>query len=195
MGEEVTQKVCERWKDIAGFDGLYAISDKGRVRSLKGSHGQWTVLNPKLPDTHYAYKAVSLRKDGKRLRRYVHSLVAYAFLPPRPSSEHEVRHLNGERGDNHIDNLAWGTRKENAADRERHGRTARGARHGMFGVHLPRSKNGYAKLTDEQVSDILVAPGSQRAIAKKFGVSQKCIWRILCIAALKARSNARRDVA
>jgi hypothetical protein len=55
--------------------------------------------------------------------------VAAQFLPERPSPEHEVRHLDGNKDNPHADNLAWGTRKENADDRERHGRTSRGSAH------------------------------------------------------------------
>lgn len=80
------------------------------------------------------YPSVRLTIDGqtcKRVRLAVHRLVAREFLGPRPSPEHVVRHLNGDKTDNRAVNLAWGTAKENSMDRERHGRTARGDRHGM----------------------------------------------------------------
>ena len=56
-------------------------------------------------------------------------IVAAEYLPPRPSPKHEIRHLDGNKNNAHCDNLAWGTAKENAEDRERHGRTSRGASH------------------------------------------------------------------
>lgn len=75
------------------------------------------------------YACVSMTVNGKRVRKCVHTLVAWVHIGPRPSPTHEVRHLDGDRMNPHADNLSWGTRKENAADRELHGRTSRGARH------------------------------------------------------------------
>lgn len=75
------------------------------------------------------YPSVRVTVDGQRRRVSVHWLVAAAFLPERPSVDHEVRHLDGNKMNNCASNLAWGTKTENAADREAHGRTSRGARH------------------------------------------------------------------
>jgi len=75
------------------------------------------------------YPSVRLTIDGKRVRLAVHRLVAAKYLPPRPSMSHEVRHLDGNKAHCSAENLQWGTRKENADDRERHGRTSRGAAH------------------------------------------------------------------
>lgn len=75
------------------------------------------------------YPSVRIFVDGKRKHIAVHSLVALHFLPPRPSENHEIRHLDGNKLNPNADNLAWGTRKENADDREKHGRTSRGERH------------------------------------------------------------------
>lgn len=76
------------------------------------------------------YRTVSIRhEDGRCRNRYVHELVLLAFVGPRPSDEYEVLHGNGERSDNRLDNLRWGTVLENAADRDRHGRVYRGADH------------------------------------------------------------------
>jgi len=75
------------------------------------------------------YPSVRVTIGGKRTRLAVHRIVANQFLPPRPSMDHEIRHLNGNRTDCRSANLAWGTRKENAADRSAHGRTSCGAKH------------------------------------------------------------------
>lgn len=64
--------------------------------------------------------------DGKRRNRYVHELVLISFVSPRPTPDHEVLHGNGCRADNWLHNLRWGTVKENADDRERHGNVHRG---------------------------------------------------------------------
>lgn len=64
--------------------------------------------------------------DGTRRNRYVHDLVLLAFAGPRPTADHEALHGNGCRADNWLHNLRWGTVKENADDRERHGKVHRG---------------------------------------------------------------------
>lgn len=75
------------------------------------------------------YLGVRLTVNGKRMTHPVHRLVAIAFLPKRPSAKHQIRHLDGNPLNNNASNLAWGTAKENAEDRELHGRTARGFKH------------------------------------------------------------------
>ena len=69
--------------------------------------------------------------NGKRRNLSVHSLIASTFLPLKPSINFEIRHLNGNRLDNRVANLAWGTRKDNANDREKHGHTSRGVKHSL----------------------------------------------------------------
>lgn len=78
------------------------------------------------------YPSVRILVDGRRKRVAVHKLVAIHFLPPRPTPAHEIRHLDGNKMNANAENLAWGTRKENAADRDRHGKTSRGKLHGLY---------------------------------------------------------------
>ena len=171
--------IIEQWRPVPAYEGIYEVSASGRVRSLSGGHRRAKVLSPGLPKA--GYRAVMLHKDGKRLRRAIHILVAGAFLPPKPTPQHEIRHLDGNRDNNIADNLKWGTGRDNAKDRSVHGRTARGASHGMYGIALAGEDNGYAKLTDNQVREIrqLAGSKSQRAIAKEFGVHQGSVWRII----------------
>jgi hypothetical protein len=75
------------------------------------------------------YPSVRILINGKRKRLAVYILVAWQYLPPRPSQQHEIRHLDGNKLNSCANNLAWGTRKDNADDRERHGHTSRGPRH------------------------------------------------------------------
>lgn len=92
-----------------------------------------------------------------------------AFLAPRPSLAHQLRHLNGNKLDNRAVNLAWGTAQENIDDRERHGTTARGERVGT------------AVLTAKEVAAIkrgLVGGASKASLARAFGVSWPCIDHI-----------------
>ena len=106
----------------------YEITRDGRVFSNSNWRGTGRrELVQQLNDDGYPSVRVTLA--GKRVRYAVHSLVAHAFLPPRPSFQHEVRHLDGNKLNPNVGNLAWGTRKENAEDRELHGRTSRGETH------------------------------------------------------------------
>ena len=108
-------------RPIDGWPG-YEVSADGRVFSeLRRNR-----IEMKQRLNGVGYPAICLRRDGTRKYMAVHRLVAIAFLPPRPTPAHEIRHLNGERTDNRAENLMWGTRKENAADRKAHGHTLRG---------------------------------------------------------------------
>src|SRR3990167_9744141 len=69
----------------------------------------------------YLYVRVRM-PDGRREKRYLHKLIAWAYCGPRPNLAHEVRHLNGDQTDNSRENIAWGSRRDNALDRVAHGR-------------------------------------------------------------------------
>lgn len=113
---------------IPEWCGYYATRD-GRIYSSINWRGtSFRELKQDLNED--GYPSVRLTVIGaKRTRLAVHKLIATTFLGPRPSPAHEVRHLDGDRLNPHADNLAWGTRADNAADRERHGRTSRGEPH------------------------------------------------------------------
>ena len=86
-----------------------------------GRHPESGRLLAEVPNKYgYLYVRVQT-SEGKRERRYIHQLVAWAYTGPRPSPQHEVRHLDGNNTNNTKDNIAWGTRSENALDREKHG--------------------------------------------------------------------------
>lgn len=106
----------EIWKDIEGFEGIYQISNLGRVKSFKRSHTKkgnplGTVL--KSTKDRLGYPRVSLRdSSGVRHSFLVHRLVAIAFIP-NPENKPEVNHLDEIKENSCADNLAWVTRKEN----------------------------------------------------------------------------------
>lgn len=117
----------ELWKPVAGYEGLYDVSTLGRVRShpriVDRKHGtaRWPgkVLAPqKGSKGHYA---VAMWRDKKQQTKFIHRLVAEAFLP-NPDNLPVVRHLNDIKEDNTLENLAWGTYADNAQDAIRNGR-------------------------------------------------------------------------
>lgn len=107
----------ELWRPVVGWEGLYEVSDQGRVRSLPRTTTKGRVLKLRLAE---GYPAVSLSKEAVVRTRKVHKLVIEAFIGPCPEGL-EVRHLNGVSTDARLLNLRYGTRSENARDRVLHG--------------------------------------------------------------------------
>ena len=111
----------EEWRDIPGYEGLYAVSDKGTVKSLArevktSKRGKCFVrrVNEKIlkhADQH-GYKRVVLSKETHKKGYAVHVLVAKTFIP-NPENKPQVNHINGVRGDNRVENLEWVTQSEN----------------------------------------------------------------------------------
>lgn len=107
----------------------YEVSKDGRVYSIAHNWRGYGRRELRQDLNDDGYPSVRITVDGKRTRYAVHKLVALAHLPERPSEDCEIRHLDGNKMNPKAENLEWGTKKENADDRERHGRTSRGQRH------------------------------------------------------------------
>lgn len=108
----------EIWKDIEGFEGLYQVSNLGRVKSLDRyveSRGHLIYRKGVIrkPFDTTGYYSVTLNKDRKETTFQVHRLVAQAFIP-NPNDLPVVNHLDGRKTNNCIDNLEWTTYAENS---------------------------------------------------------------------------------
>jgi hypothetical protein len=136
--------------DIPGFPH-YKINDYGEIVSFykriktTETRGTQTIkceTPQKLLEPHFNqdnYKDVFIKDTyGKQRIRLVHQLVLEANGHPKPFPDAEVRHLDGDRQNNHISNLKWGTSAENSADLVKHGT-------------LAGEKNPAAKLTGDDV--------------------------------------------
>ena len=95
------------WKDIEGYKGHYQISNYGNVRSLKKD--AFLMKGGYLK----GYKIINLWKNGTGKMFRVHRLVAAAFIP-NPENKPCIDHIDGNRANNHADNLRWVTAKENS---------------------------------------------------------------------------------
>lgn len=98
----------EVWKDIKGYEGLYQISNLGRVKSTK--RHEETIMSP--PRDKVGYTRVSLLKDGYRKTYLVHRLVAEMFIP-NPDNKKEVDHIDTDPTNNVVTNLRWVSPSEN----------------------------------------------------------------------------------
>jgi len=117
----------ESWLPVVGWEGLYQVSDWGRVRSLMpGSRAKDGLLKPQAhPSGHLHVSLYGHSKNGTT--RKVHHLVLEAFDRPCPEGM-ECRHLDGNPTNNVLSNLVWGTRAENVHDSLRHGTNVNAAK-------------------------------------------------------------------
>jgi hypothetical protein len=153
----------EMWKPVAGYEGLYSVSNRGRVRrdKYKGIRKP-TILKPR--NSNHGYKQVALFRNSQRKEKYVHTLVATAFID-RPTEATEVNHKNGVKADNDVKNIEWSNRKHNI-------------RH-AFATGLRKTK-----LNNEQVIFIRgLATATKRptndSIGAMFGVSGSLIGSVI----------------
>lgn len=106
----------EIWKDIKGFEGMYQISNLGRVKSLKRKRNNINRIEQehliKQFDNSKGYLQFSLFKDEKKYTFRTHRILAETFIP-NPKKYKVVNHINGHKKDNRLENLEWCTYKYN----------------------------------------------------------------------------------
>lgn len=154
------------WRQIPKFDN-YEISNEGEIRSWRAKNGRGrasfpTILAGTLAPNGYVFVFL-----GRGIRRPIHRLVLEAFVGPCPEGM-ECCHKDGNRANNHLDNLRWGTHVSNMRDQYSHGTRIIGEAHPM------------ATLTDNEVKEIhrLANEGKRgigRQLAAKYGVTAATI--------------------
>jgi hypothetical protein len=169
----------EKWKPVKGYEGLYEVSNFGRVKALTRRvdlgkcHRTFEEHFLSLATDHKGYLRCALSHEGTSKTFKVHRLVAEAFIP-NPDNKEQVNHIDGNKTNNRVDNLEWCTRSENM--------------HHACVTKLKRNNGEYnngAKLTYKEVVFIRThyIPRDKVygtvALANKFGVHRKTISRII----------------
>ena len=158
----------EEWRTIPSLDGKYAVSNRGRVkRQVPGFSTFVGRVLKASPSTTTGYPIITY---GKPI--YVHRLVAEAFLPPRPTLDHEINHRDGDPTNNNVENLEWVTHQENILH----------ARRVLKRMGAQGQRHGRAKLCDADVYAIRSVPKSVQhvVLARKYNVSPATIESIRC---------------
>lgn len=167
-------------KPIPNFKG-YFINKNGNIYSIIKRSNQSSPKKPKLLKVFLSagYKTIFLTKDKERYKRFIHRLLLEIFIGKCPKGM-ECRHLNGNRLDNRLSNLKWGTRRENQRDRLFNNKDNRG------------EKSSLSKLTKKQVLEIRILAkknnkkirksdngGNYKEIAKKYNISPSNVGAII----------------
>lgn len=133
MEYTVAELEQERWKPIFGYDGMYEVSDLGRVRSRK--RGEWKVMSAK--KSRSGYFSINLYKDGKQKTVKIHRLVAQAFIPNDNIFNTEINHINEDKSDNKVSNIEWCDRRYNNTYNEIHHRRTKYKRDKIKSIYDP----------------------------------------------------------
>jgi len=154
----------ESWIEIVGFEGLYAISSHGRVKSIKRR-----LI--KKQSIKWEYYSINLWRNGNTWCKRVHRLVAEAFKP-NPENKPQVNHKDGNKLNNRASNLEWATRSENTVHSFKNGlqKKAKG------------ELNAMAKIKESDVLEIrrLRKEGNKlKEISVLYGISFKTVSKII----------------
>jgi len=164
--------INETWKPIKGYEKRYSVSNRGRVRSDAVSQYVRTGYILKGFINWLGYHFVTLHNDHRKKNHFsVHSLVAAAFIGPRPPGK-EINHINNNRSDNHASNLEYVTHKENI-------------RHAMeFGTfNNTGSNSSVTHLTEAKVIAMrkryTTGKYAKAFLARQYGISATTACRII----------------
>lgn len=157
-------QAAEVWVDIIGYEGLYKISNKGRVKSTVGWNGRKYIKRERIlipSKTTTGYMKIELSKNKEKKSKKIHRLIAMAFIS-NPENKPQINHIDGNPLNNDIENLEWCTQKENIIHAYNTGLIPT--------LDIP----GY------EIADLYIEQGyALRKIASLYGTNQNTIMRRL----------------
>lgn len=163
----------EAWKRVKGFGGRYEVSTHGRVRSsdmeVNARGGATAIRKGRMLGfmvSPAGYYKLTLAFGEERKQMFVHHLVLNTFVGPKPYDGAHSRHLDGNRKNNKLENLKWGTAMENSHDR---------ANNDMW---LKGERIGTSTLKEHQVKELIESSKPHQYFADKFGVTRSCVCSI-----------------
>lgn len=161
----------EIFKDVKGYEGLYQVSNLGRVKSM-GSKFKRKEKFLKPGKDESGYLLVILYKSGVKETRRVHRIVAITFIP-NPKNKKTVNHINGVKADNRADNLEWNTYSENHSHAYKTGLKNSLHCKGKGGCNTG-TKQHLSKLTEKEVLQIRDLAKSKRFKLREIGQFYNC---------------------
>lgn len=158
----------EEWRDIVGYEGLYQVSNLGRIKNIRtpvcSDRGndltEICLVKPslqKLKRNYFRYR-VNLWKENKPKTFKVHRLVATAFIL-NPLNKPQVNHIDNNPLNNNVKNLEWCTILENMEHSKKQGR-----------MNVGR-KNGMNKFSEQTIQQILLSKENKSLLSKKYNIS------------------------
>lgn len=156
----------EVWKDVAGYEGLYKVSNKGNVYSVgrKDSRGNKCGGRPLKPRyDQRGYFKVGLYKNGKMQNKLIHRLVAEAFIP-NPNNHPEVNHRDETKINNELSNLEWCDKSYNAS-------------YGTRGKRIAQAQSKKIRAVNIKTGEVLTFGSVKEAVSKGYShsaVSKAC---------------------
>lgn len=175
----------EIWRDVIGYEGVYSISSCGRIRRDLSARNTKAGKILKLCKNKYGYLYVCLSKNNKTKNKLVHRLVAECFLN-FSKLKNNVNHKDGNKLNNHVNNLEYVTHKENMEHASKTGLMATGKRNGVYTKtsSLVKGDRHYmTKIPDLAIPKIFELQKHgllQKDIAYIYNVCQSHISEILC---------------
>lgn len=171
----------EIWEDIIGYEGLYMVSNLGRVKALERKVSIANKKSPyktqqltehiKKPTLSRGYLRLGLCKNGKIHRFQVHRLVALSFIL-NPENKSQVNHINGIKTDNRVVNLEWATQSENMKHAFEIGlQELKGEKHPMHKTT--------EKVVREMRSKFVPNVYTINMLAEEYGLSMYCVRDIV----------------
>jgi DNA-directed RNA polymerase specialized sigma subunit len=165
--------MTEVWKNISDYEGVYQVSNMGRIKSLRrldsiGKSRKERLLIS-IPNAE-GYIRTELNKNGKRHMFSTHRLVAKAFLA-NPTNKPQINHLDGNKQNNLLSNLEWCSPSENIIHAHKNG-LSKPVKGEQVGTH---------KLSEKEAKEIRNLKGkglSQIVIGKMFNISHSTVGRI-----------------